>query len=189
MLRHFTKLKGRLMPYLYANAVKTHETGVPMMRAMVVDFGADPGTLNLDRQYMLGDSLMVAPVFNEEGTASFYRPDTGRWTDIQTGEVLEGGHWYEKTYDYFGMPLYAKPGSIIAYGDFKRNFTYDYTENTVFTVYGLEDGRTAECTVCDKDGNKVLTVKAERKGDKISVTSEGKGNFTVKSADGLEIVM
>ncbi|MBD5117301.1 MAG: alpha-xylosidase [Ruminococcaceae bacterium] len=189
VLRHFTKLKGRLMPYLYANAVKTHETGVPMMRAMVVDFGADPGTLNLDRQYMLGDSLMVAPVFNEEGTASFYLPDTGRWTDIQTGEVLEGGHWYEKTYDYFGMPLYAKPGSIIAYGDFKRNFTYDYTENTVFTVYGLEDGRTAECTVCDKDGNKVLTVKAERKGDKISVTSEGKGNFTVKSADGLEIVM
>lgn len=189
VLRHFTKLKGRLMPYLYANAVKTHETGVPMMRAMVVDFGFDPGTLNLDRQYMLGDSLLVAPVFNEEGTAGFYLPNTGRWTDIQTGEILEGGHWYEKTYDYFGMPLYAKPGSIIAYGDFKRNFAYDYTDNAQLVVYGLEDGKTAECVIRDKDGNKALTVKAERHGDKITVKSEGKGSFTVKSADGLEIVV
>ncbi len=189
VLRHFTKLKGRLMPYLYSNAVKTHETGVPMMRAMVVDFGSDPGTLSLDRQYMLGDALMVAPVFCEDGTASFYLPDTGRWTDIQTGEVLEGGRWYEKKYDYFGMPLYAKPNSIIAFGDFKRNFTYDYTENAELVVYGLEDGKTAECVICDADGNKALTVTAERKGDKIYIKSEGNGNFTVKSADGLETVM
>lgn len=160
-----------------------------MMRAMVVDYSSDPGTLSLDRQYMLGDSLLVAPVFNEEGTASFYLPDTGRWTDIQTGEVLEGGHWYEKKYDYFGMPLYAKPGSIIAYGDFKRNFTYDYTENVRLVVYGLENGKSAECVICDKDGNKVLTVTAERQGDSIKVKSEGKGTFTVESADGLEVIM
>ena len=189
VLRHFTKLKGRLMPYLYSNAVKTHETGVPMMRAMVVDFGSDPGPLSLDRQYMLGDTLMVAPVFCEDGAASFYLPDTGRWTDIQTGEVLEGGRWYEKKYDYFGMPLYAKPNSIIAFGDSKRNFTYDYTENAELVVYGLEDGKTAECVICDADGNKTLTVTAERKGDKIYIKSEGNGSFTVKSADGLETVM
>ena len=188
VLRHFTKLKGRLMPYLYANAVKTHETGVPMMRAMVIDYSSDPGTLNLDRQYMLGDSLLVAPVFNEEGTSSFYLPDTGRWTDIQTGEVLEGGHWYEKKYDYFGMPLYAKPGSIIAYGDFKRNFTYDYANNAKLVVYGLEDGHSATTTIVDKDGKAVLTVTALRNGDKITVTSEGQGMFEVESADGLEIV-
>ena len=188
VLRHFTKLKGRLMPYLYANAVKTHETGVPMMRAMVIDYSSDPGTLNLDRQYMLGDSLLVAPVFNEEGTASFYLPNTGRWTDIQTGEVLEGGHWYEKKYDYFGMPLYAKPNSIIAYGDFKRNFTYDYANNAKLVVYGLEDGHSATATIVDKDGKTVLTVTALRSGDKITVTSEGEGVFEVESADGLEIV-
>ena len=188
VLRHFTKLKGRLMPYLYANAVKTHETGVPMMRAMVIDYSSDPGTLNLDRQYMLGDSLLVAPVFNEEGTASFYLPNTGRWTDIQTGEVLEGGHWYEKKYDYFGMPLYAKPNSIIAYGDFKRNFTYDYASNAKLVVYGLEDGHSATAAIVDKDGKTVLTVTALRSGDKITVTSEGEGVFEVESADGLEIV-
>lgn len=190
VLRHFTKLKGRLMPYLYANAVKTHETGVPMMRAMVVDFSADPAALALDRQYMLGDNLLVAPVFNEEGSCSFYLPDTGAWTDIQTGEVLEGGKWYEKKYDYFGMPLYAKPNSIIAYGDFKRNFTYDYVEGAKLVVYGLEDGKTAECRIYDENGKLELTVTAARNGDKIKVSSTGTSKkFTVESAQGLTVEM
>ena len=190
VLRHFTKLKGRLMPYLFANAVATHETGVPMMRAMVIDYGFDPATLSLDRQYMLGDSLLVAPVFNEEGVVSFYLPNTGRWTDIQTGEVLEGGRWYEKKYDYFGMPLYAKPASIIAYGDFKRNFTYDYANNAKLVVYGLEDGQSTQCKLYDSEAKLELTVTAERKGDTITVTSTGTNKpFTVESADGLNVVM
>ena len=189
VVRHFTKLKGRLMPYLYANAVKTHETGVPMMRAMVVDYTNDPAVLALDRQYMLGDSLLVAPVFNEEGTVQFYLPDTGTWTDIQTGEELPGGKWYEKKYDYFGMPLYAKPNSIIAYGDFRRNFSYDFAKNARLVIYGLEDGRTAECEIYDSDAVLVLTVKAVRNGNTVTVASEGSAaGFTVESAQGLDIV-
>lgn len=187
VLRHFTKLKGKLMPYLFANAVKTHETGVPMMRAMVVDYGFDQGTRNLDRQYMLGDSLLVAPVFNEEGTASFYLPATGRWTDIQTGEILEGGRWYEKKYDYFGMPLYARPASIIAYGNFERGFAYDYLNDLKLVVYGLEDGQKTSCVICDNENKKRLIVTAERSGDKITVSSEGEGSFKAESADGLTI--
>ena len=189
VLRHFTKLKGRLMPYLFSNAVYTHETGVPMMRAMVVDYNNDPAVLALDRQYMLGDTLLVAPVFNEEGIVQFYLPGTGKWTDIQTGEALEGGKWYEKKYDYFGMPLYAKPNSIIAYGDFKRNFTYDYNQNAKLVVYGLEDGKTAQTKIYDKDAKLVLTVKATRNGDTIKITSEGEGTFTVESAENLKIEM
>ncbi len=189
VVRHFTKLKGKLMPYLFANAVKAHERGIPMMRAMVMEYSADPATHSLDRQYMLGDNLLVAPVFNDEGVVQFYLPNTGVWTDIQTGETLEGGKWYEKKYDYFGMPLYAKPNSIIAYGDFKRNFTYDYTQNTKLVVYGLEDGKTAECRIYDSEAVLKLTVKATRCGDTIKVTSEGTGTFTVESAQGLTVEM
>jgi len=189
VVRHFTKLKGRLMPYLYANAVKTHETGVPMMRAMVVDYTRDPAVLSLDRQYMLGDSLLVAPVFNEEGTAQFYLPGDGVWTDIQTGEQLDGGKWYEKKYDYFGMPLYAKPNSIIAYGEFRRNFTYDYADNAKLVIYGLEDGKTAECVIYDADAKPVLKVTAARSGNTVTITSEGEAkSFTVESVQGLDIV-
>lgn len=189
VVRHFTKLKGKLMPYLFANAVKAHEDGIPMMRAMVMEYSSDPATLSLDRQYMLGDNLLVAPVFNEEGTVQFYLPNTGTWTDIQTGEALEGGKWYERKYDYFGMPLYAKPNSIIAYGNFTRNFAYDYVTDAKLVIYGLEDGKTAECKIYDKEANLALTVTAVRNGDTIKVSADKAAKFTVESAQGLNIEM
>ena len=189
VLRHFTKLKGRLMPYLFSNAVMTHRTGIPMMRAMVIDYTSDPAVHSLDRQYMLGDSLLVAPVFNESGTVSFYLPDTGTWTDIQTGESLEGGKWYSKKYDYFGLPLYAKPNSIIVYGDFKRNFEYNYAENAQVVIYGLEDGKTAESTIFDINAEPVFTVSAARKNDTIYVKTDNMPEgISFRSAQGLKII-
>lgn len=188
--RHFVKLKGRLMPYLFANAVNTHKTGVPMMRAMVVDFGYDRAALTVDTQYMLGDSLLVAPVFSEDGMCSFYLPAGGTWTDIQTGQQLEGGNWYTKQYDYFGMPLYAKPNSIIAYGNFGKTVEYDYADGMKLVVYGLEDGKTAECEIYSKEVTLAATVKAVRNGDTITVTVSGTDKpFTVESAQGLNIVI
>ena len=87
------------------------------------------------------------------------------------------------------MPLYAKPDSIIVYGDFKRNFTYDYTENAKAVIYCLEDGMTAETTVYDSEAKKVLTIKAVRNGGKITVTTDGKAeNITFESAQKLDIV-
>ncbi len=189
VLRHWTVLKGKLMPYLFANAVKAHTRGIPMMRAMVMEYSADPATHALDRQYMLGDNLLVAPVFNEEGTAQFYLPAGGSWTDIQTGETLEGGKWYEKKYDYYGMPLYAKPNSIITYGNFERAFAYDYVNGAKAVIYGLEDGKTAEAKLYDNEANLMGVVTATRNGDTIKVTSTVNGNITVESAQGLKIEM
>lgn len=119
VLRFFTKLKGKLMPYLWAQAIKTHEVGVPVMRAMVIDFADDPTCLTLDRQYMFGDNILVAPILNDEGIAEYYVPE-GKWTDIITGKVLEGGKWYKHKCSYFEIPALAKPNSIIAYGNFER---------------------------------------------------------------------
>ena len=188
--RHFVKLKGRLMPYLWSNAVITHKTGVPMMRAMAVDFTSDRSVLTVDTQYMLGESLLVAPVFSEDGECSFYLPDGGVWTDIQTGEELRGGSWYTRKYDYFGMPLMARPRSIIVYGDFKGTADYDYINNMHIVVYGLDDGDRASVCVYDRSGEYSVEIKAERKGGKvyISVSFTDKP-FTVESAQGFEIVL
>jgi alpha-D-xyloside xylohydrolase len=90
VLRFFTKLKCCLMPYLYGAAVEAHETGVPVMRAMPIEFPGDPACDTLDRQYMLGERLLVAPVFSPDGTVDDYLP-AGRWTNFPSGEVGEGG--------------------------------------------------------------------------------------------------
>ena len=189
VVRHFTCLKGKLMPYMFASAIKTHETGLPMMRAMIVDFGEDPATWGLDRQYMLGDNLLVSPIFNEDGIAQTYVP-FGKWTDIQTGEVFEGGRWYETKHDYFHMPLLAKPNSIIAYGQFVKDVVYDYAKDVKFVIYQLEDGKSAECKVYDSEAQLVQSIVATRKGDVIEVTASNKEiPFTAEASDGTKVVI
>lgn len=197
VLRFFTKLKGRLMPYLFSQAVKTSSTGVPMMRAMVIDFAEDPACLFLDRQYMLGDNLLCAPVLSEDGVVQYYLPE-GKWTDIITGETIEGGRYVKKKCSYLEMPVLAKPGSIIVYGDFNNSFEYDYINNANAVIYNLEDGKSSETEVYDIDANRVMSMKAERNGNEICVTytsgrafkitAEGKV-FDAPAADNGQIII
>ncbi len=112
--REFTELKLQLKPYLEKMAQETHKTGVPMMRAMVLEFPDDPTCEDIDTQYMLGGDLLVAPVFREDGVARFYVPDDGSgqaWTNIITGTAYEPGKWYTEQYDYHTLPVLARPGT------------------------------------------------------------------------------
>lgn len=180
VLRFFTKLKGKLMPYIWSQAIKTSTVGVPMMRAMVIDFENDPACLSLDRQYMFGDNILVAPIFNEEGTAEFYVP-AGIWTDIISEKQYEGGKYYNEKFDYFSLPCLAKPNSIIAYGSFEKDFEYDYLNGTEFVIYEPEDGKTIECNIYNTDAEKVFTLTALRNGDKVEVSyTNTPASFTVK---------
>lgn len=180
VLRFFTKLKGKLMPYIWSQAIKTSTIGVPMMRAMVIDFENDPACLSLDRQYMFGDNILVAPIFNEEGTAEFYVP-AGTWTDIISGKQYEGGKFYNEKFDYFSLPCLAKPNSIIAYGSFEKDFEYDYLNGTEFVIYEPEDGKTIECNIYNTNAEKVFTLTALRNGDKVEVSyTNTSASFTVK---------
>lgn len=180
VLRFFTKLKGKLMPYIWSQAIKTSSTGVPMMRAMVIDFEDDPACLSLDRQYMFGDNILAAPIFNEEGTAEFYVP-AGTWTDIISGKQYEGGKFYNEKFDYFSLPCLAKPNSIIAYGSFEKDFEYDYLNGTEFVIYEPEDGKLIECNIYNTDAEKVFTLTALRNGDKAEISyTDTKSSFKVK---------
>lgn len=115
--REFTELKLKLVPYLKRMSEETHATGVPMMRAMVLEFPKDPSCEDVDTQYMLGDDLLVAPVFSEDGTARFYVPDAGgdqagkSWKNLLTGEMYEPGKWYTEQFDYHTLPVLVRPGS------------------------------------------------------------------------------
>ena len=174
VLRYYTVLKGRLMPYLWAQANKTHTEGVPMMRSMIIAFSDDTACKYLDQQYMLGDNLCIVPVMNEEGIAEFYVPDNGTWTDIQSGETYEGGKYYTRKCDYFQTPILARPNSIVTYGNFdaedKMTVVYDYLQDAEAVVYGLEDGKTAQAAIFDSESNKITDITATRNGNVITVS-------------------
>lgn len=173
VVRYFAKLKAKLMPYLYRNAIETSKTGVPMMRSMVLEFTKDRNCAYLDKQYMLGDSLLVAPIFNENSIAEYYLPE-GRWTNFLTGEERQGGRWYSEEHGYLSIPLYVKPGSIIAVGSKDNGPVYDYAQDVTFYVYAMEDGMTKTCAVYNKENEVDTEITAVRAGNEYKITINGK---------------
>ncbi len=173
VVRYFTEVKAKLMPYLYRNSIETAATGVPMMRSMVMEFTKDRNCAYLDKQYMLGDSLLVAPIFNDESKAIYYLPE-GTWTHYLTGEVKEGGKWYEEPCGYLSIPVFAKENSLIAVGQEKMKPDYNYAENVEIRAYSLTDGGKASTYVCGMDRQVETTVTASRTGEKVEITVKAK---------------
>ena len=175
VLRKFVKLKCALMPYLYLQAVTAHEEGIPMMRPMFVEFPGDRACETLDKQYMLGDSLLTAPIFKESGEVEYYLPE-GIWVNLLTGETVTGGGWQKETHDYFSLPLMVRPGSVIAVGSNREKPDYNYVEGVRFLLYLPETGMKAETAVTDLTGKTVMTACAEREGNTIGLTVNGGNN-------------
>ncbi len=169
--RHFVHVKCRLMPYLYRQAVCSHETGVPMMRPMILEFPKESGMKDLDMQYMMGDSLLVAPIFREDGEAEYYLPE-GKWTHLLDGSEREGGRWYRETYDYFSLPVFVRENTLLAWGGNEELPDYDYTEGLELHLYALADGEEAVCEITDLTGQIVMKAKAARRGDTVSFVTD-----------------
>lgn len=172
--KHFSKLKNRLMPYLYSASVENHNTGVPVMRPMLLEFAEDPNTHVLDRQYMLGNSLLVAPIMNEEGVGSYYLPQ-GKWTHYLTKEVVEGGTWRTENYDYLSLPLFIKENSILAIGHDDDRPDYEFANNVTFEFYQLQDNQQATAFVTDINGNIKGEIKAVKQNNSIHIETSMEG--------------
>ncbi len=169
VVRFFTRLKAKMMPYYYMNAIKTSQTGIPMMRSMVMEFPHDRTCEYLDKQYMLGDAILVAPIFRDDGLAEYYLPE-GRWTNFLNDEEYEGGHWIKERHSYLSIPMMVKENSVIVLGEKSEGPEYDYGENAEIRIYALTEGGSAESVVYDMDQREVISVKAQKKNGRIHVS-------------------
>jgi alpha-D-xyloside xylohydrolase len=192
VLRKFTKLKSRLMPYLFARALDARDKGTPLMRAMILEFPEDPTCDYLDRQYMLGESLLVAPVFSDDNTVSYYLP-AGRWTNFFTGEIVTGPGWMRETHDFMSLPLMVRPNSVIATGIHEDRPDYDYGDGVTLQVYELEAGKLVSVIIPSKKGEVDMRFEVKREGGTLAVERQGAskpwklllvGIQSVKSVDG-----
>ena len=175
VLQKFVNLKCQLMPYLYAQAVLSRDEGVPMMRPMFVEFSGERSCEYLDKQYMLGDNLLVAPIFKESGEVEYYLPK-GKWVNILNDQVLDGGEWKKENHDYFSIPLLMKPNSILVMGDNKEAVEYDYLQSFTLLIAVFENGKEAKTTIVDINGKNVATIIVKKEADVIQIQLQGIGN-------------
>ncbi|MDP4088278.1 MAG: alpha-xylosidase [Bacillota bacterium] len=195
VVRHFSKLKCSLMPYLYKTAAEASKTGIPVMRSMILEFQNDPTCSYLDRQYMLGSSLLVSPILNDRGEASYYLPQ-GTWTNYFTGEKVEGGRWIKEKHGYLSLPLMVRANSIIAVGSENRKPDYNYADGVTLNIYELADGNTARTEVLNMKAQRELSISASRNGSFVTINVESEteqwsvflnGIFHIEDVEGAEV--
>jgi alpha-D-xyloside xylohydrolase len=178
VLRTFVKLKCSMMPYLYALAALAHETGVPMLRPMFLEFPENREMETLDRQYMLGDRLLVAPIFKESGEVEYAVP-SGGWVNLLTGDLVESAGWHKEKHGYLTLPLLVRPDTLVPFGSDEERPDYDYTKDLTLKAGFFHEGGKDAFVICDLHGKEAGVVKAEMKGGVIRVKAEG---VTVKEA-------
>jgi len=183
VLRKFVKLKCSFMPYIFRQAVIAHEEGIPMLRPMFMEFPEELACETIDKQYMFGESLLVAPIFKSTGEVSYFLPE-GTWTNYLNGQIIEGGRWITEIHDYFCLPLMVKENSILAIGACDNKPDYDYFDGVTFKLFAITKDAYTECIVTDAVGKTVMKATLERKGNRVVFKVEGGNeNWTVDAVN------
>jgi alpha-D-xyloside xylohydrolase len=161
------RLRYRFMPYLYAAAVDSARTGVPMMRALLVEHPDDPAAWLADLEYLIGSDLLVAPISDPEGVRHVYLP-RGSWVDWWSGEAYEGPGHIRISQPLHRLPLFVRHASLIATAP--AAVTVGDAPFEALTLLSI-GGTDASTVLRDVDGDTV--VAAARTGDRLEVTTAG----------------
>jgi alpha-glucosidase (family GH31 glycosyl hydrolase) len=135
LFKKYDRLRYRLLPYLYTMGYRMYQTGLPLMRALVLEYQDDPNVYGIDDQYLLGSEIMVAPVL-EKGAESrdIYLPE-GEWIDYWTGKHYQG----EQTINYPAplerLPLLVKAGAIIPMHPAREYIGREESDSLILKVY------------------------------------------------------
>ncbi|KIK59661.1 glycoside hydrolase family 31 protein [Collybiopsis luxurians FD-317 M1] len=174
--------KHSLMPYLYQLAIQAHETGHPMQRAMFLEFPEDRTTHHLDGQFMMGPSLLVAPVFVPQEEETEYYIPAGRWTDFwDHSRTVVGPVWIKERVGLDIIPVWVRPGTLLLRGP--QNIgrpDYDYGKDLRVELFEVAEG---ELQAKIPGGG---MIRAERRDEKVKVfITNGKASIdTVFLANG-----
>ncbi|OUE27336.1 alpha-xylosidase [Clavibacter michiganensis] len=168
--RRFSRLKLGLMPYLHQVGIEAHETGIPFMRPMQLEFPDDPAVHHLDRQYMLGSDILVAPVLSADGRVEYLLP-AGTWTNLLTGEVRAGGGWHREVHDVMSMPIWVRAGAVLATTERVDRPDHDHLDGLIVTIHpGGTGTRTARVT--SPTTGRAVDVRVEHGQDGVEVTAD-----------------
>ncbi|HZJ67448.1 MAG TPA: hypothetical protein VFD36_28265 [Kofleriaceae bacterium] len=143
-----------------------------MMRPMVLEFPDDPACAHLERQYMLGGDLLVAPVFCAEGDVDYYVP-AGRWTDLLRGNVVDGPCWVREQHGFDTVPLLVRPGAVIAMGARDDRPDYDYAAGVTLRIHEPRDGAQTTISIPTTTGDVGAAFTIARQGRELRIDRTG----------------
>jgi alpha-D-xyloside xylohydrolase len=153
-VRSILNLRYRLVPYIYSESHVAASEGLPVLRAMVLEFQNDRNVHNMEDQFMCGRNIMVAPIVAEGNTRDIYIPE-GLWYDFQTGTKYTGPQWISETCDIERIPFYIRGGTILPLGKEVQNTTEIELKDLTLKVYPDAKGL-AEFKIIDDEGTNLV---------------------------------
>lgn len=159
VFRKSAEMKYRLMPYVYAQARECTEKGLPMLRALFVEFPDDPGAWKVDDEYLFGSQILVAPLLESGMTGrTVYLPE-GKWIDYQTEKVYEGG-WHRIEAGSLPIIMLVRDGSVLPHLKLAQSTAEMDWSKMNLKVYSA-DKKQAEGLVCLPADNRIQVVKVD----------------------------
>ena len=159
VFRKSAEMKYRLMPYVYAQAKECTEKGLPMLRALFVEFPDDPGAWQVDDEYLFGSQILVAPLLESGMTGrTVYLPE-GKWIDYQTEKVYEGG-WHRIEAGSLPIIMLVRDGSVLPHLKLAQSTAEMDWSKMSLKVYSA-DKKQAEGLVCLPADNRIQVVKVD----------------------------
>ena len=159
VFRKSAEMKYRLMPYVYAQAKECTEKGLPMLRALFVEFPDDPGAWKVDDEYLFGSQILVAPLLESGRTGrTVYLPE-GKWIDYQTEKVYEGG-WHRIEAGSLPIIMLVRDGSVLPHLKLAQSTAEMDWSKMSLKVYSA-DKKQAEGLVCLPADNRIQVVKVD----------------------------
>jgi alpha-D-xyloside xylohydrolase len=170
--READNLRYRLMPYIYAQAHLSSQGGLPMVRALFVEFPDDPGSWLIDDQYMFGADLLVGPLFDDSSSRDMYLPPGG-WIDYQTGKSYLGG-WHRIKAGRIPVILLVREGAVIPHIALAQSTKFMDWSKLELKVFNSKEN-TGSAWICLPDSTPVL-VELIREGDAFKIRDNPFGN-------------
>jgi alpha-glucosidase (family GH31 glycosyl hydrolase) len=147
--RKYDNLRYQLMPYTYTITREARDTGLPLMRALWLQYPDDPQAVNLGDEYLWGRDLLIAPVVEKAATSRRVYLPAGAWFDWWTNEKVQGGRWVDRPVDLETMPIYVRAGAVIPLDPVRQYISQPVSEPATLRVY---PGANGEFTLYDDDG-------------------------------------
>ena len=173
-IKAFNAIRTGLAPYIYSSLCENVKYGTPVIRAMAIEFAGDPAAAAFDSEYMLGASLLVAPVTTSGDSIRVYIP-AGIWTDFMTHEKVQGPRYLSRKAVPGTVPVFVRPNSIVPTRTPDSNAGIGSLDNLTFSCFGLGNGTTAACEIFADGGQGSGIITAEVTGNKITVRTQNLG--------------
>lgn len=175
--RQNAELKYKLMPYVYAQAKECSEKGLPMMRALFVEYPHDAGAWLVEDEYLFGSQMLVAPMMESGMERDVYLPE-GKWIDYQTGKVYTGG-WHTIPVGTVQAVILVRDGSVLPHIKLAQNTGEMDWSQIELKVYAA-DASEATGLVCLPADNQLHPLTVSVKGRQVKAGGlEGKVKFNV----------